>query len=145
MFSRSSGYAIQALIYLAQQPLGRLTGAREIAAAAQIPKPFLWKILRNLSQKKLLRSFKGVRGGYEMARAPGKITIAQILEATRGDDPLQSCILRAGACDDQNPCPLHDLWKNTKRQIERFAKRTTLADIASAQPRARRKGGYRGS
>src|ERR1700757_4141834 len=97
MFSRSSGYAIHALTYLAEQPPGRLTGAREIAAAAQIPRPFLWKILRNLSQKKLLRSFKGVRGGYEMARAPGKITIAQILEATRSDDPLQSCILRAGA------------------------------------------------
>ena len=139
MFSHSSGYAIHALTYLAEQPPGRLTGAREIADAAQIPRPFLWKILRNLSQKKLLRSFKGVRGGYELARPPGKITVAQILEATQSDAPLQSCILRNRACDEQDPCPLHILWKNPRRLIVRFAKRTTLAVIAPPASKARRK------
>ena len=69
MFSRSAGYAVQALAYLAGQPSGKLTGAREIATATHIPMPFLWKILRNLSRTKLVRSFKGVRGGYELARS----------------------------------------------------------------------------
>jgi Rrf2 family protein len=137
-FSRSSGYAIHALTYLAEQPPGRLTGAREIAAA-QIPRPFLWKILRNLSRKKLLRSFKGVRGGYELARAPGKIPIAQILEATQSDAPLQTAYSGRVPCDEQNPCPLHQLWENPKRQIELFTKRTTLADIAKPRSQARRK------
>jgi len=57
MFSRSAGYAVQALTYLAAQPSGKLTGAREIAETLQIPMPFLWKILRNLTRKKLVRSF----------------------------------------------------------------------------------------
>ena len=56
MFSRSAGYSIQALTYLAGQPSGKLTGTREIATASRIPMPYLWKILRNLSQKRLLRS-----------------------------------------------------------------------------------------
>ena len=81
MFSRSAGYAVQALAYLATQSSGRLTGAREIAAATRIPMPFLWKILRNLSRKRLVRSFKGVRGGYELARSAELITIKQVLEA----------------------------------------------------------------
>ena len=68
MFSRTSGYAIQALTHLAGQPSGKLVGATEMAITLGIPKPFLWKILRRLSQKKLVRSFKGVRGGYELAR-----------------------------------------------------------------------------
>ena len=57
MFSRSSGYAIQALTYLADQPSGKLVGAREMATRLERPMPFLWKILRNLSQQKLVRSF----------------------------------------------------------------------------------------
>jgi len=140
MFSRSAGYAIQALIYLAEQPPGQLTGAREIAASAQIPIPFLWKILRNLSQKRLLRSFKGVQGGYELARPPGKITIAQVLNATQGSDLLDACILLHRACDEGNPCPLHGFWRDSKRQLERFVQRTTLADVArsAASPRPKR-------
>jgi len=140
MFSRSSGYAIQALIYLAEQPPGQLTGAREIAAAAQIPIPFLWKILRNLSHKRLLRSFKGVRGGYELAQPPGKITIAQVLNATQGSDLVDGCILLRAPCDERNPCPLHGFWKDSKKQLERFVQRTTLADVArnAASPRPKR-------
>src|SRR5215813_6356591 len=48
MFSRSSGYALQALTYLAAQPSGTLVGAAEIATRLEIPMPFLWKILRKL-------------------------------------------------------------------------------------------------
>jgi Rrf2 family protein len=140
MFSRSAGYAMQALIYLSEQPPGQLTGAREIAAASQIPIPFLWKILRNLSQKRLLRSFKGVRGGYELARPPGKITIAQVLNATQGSDLLDACVLLHAACDERNPCPLHSFWQDSKKQLERFVQRTTLADVAriAASPRPKR-------
>ena len=141
MFSRSAGYAMQALIYLSEQPPGQLTGARQIAAAAEIPIPFLWKILRNLSQRRLLRSFKGVRGGYELARPPGKITIAQVLNATQGSDLLDACILLHRACDERNPCPLHRFWKDSKRQLERFVQRTTLADVARSAPSPRPKRG----
>jgi hypothetical protein len=58
VFSRSAGYEVQALTYLPAQPPGKLTGAREIAIAVKIPMPFSWKILRNLSQQKLVRSLK---------------------------------------------------------------------------------------
>ncbi|MBV9610531.1 MAG: Rrf2 family transcriptional regulator, partial [Acidobacteria bacterium] len=82
MFSRSAGYAVQALTYLAGQPSGKLAGAREIAEATQIPMPFLWKILRNLARKKLVRSFKGVCGGYELARAAERISVSEVLAAS---------------------------------------------------------------
>jgi len=77
MFSRSAGYSIQALTYLAgQPPPGNLTGAREIAAA-RIPMPFLWKIRPNLSQQKWQerprRTYQGGRhdceNGWDMAHS----------------------------------------------------------------------------
>jgi Rrf2 family transcriptional regulator, iron-sulfur cluster assembly transcription factor len=130
MFSRSAGYAIQALTYLAAQPSGKLTGAREIAAEAEIPMPFLWKILRNLSQKKLVRSFKGVRGGYELARAAEKISVSEVLAASPDARHADVCVLGLEQCNDAAPCPLHHSWKGVKTQINELLRETTLADLA---------------
>jgi Rrf2 family protein len=139
MFSRSAGYAVQALTYLAAQPSGKLTGAREIGAAAKIPMPFLWKILRHLSQEKLLRSFKGVRGGYELARPAEKITLGQILAVTPDSGLASSCVLGLSQCDDKDSCPLHDLWKKVRGEIDEMMQGTTLADLARTAPKASRK------
>jgi Rrf2 family transcriptional regulator, iron-sulfur cluster assembly transcription factor len=132
MFSRSAGYAVQALAYLARQPSGKLTGAREIAEAEKIPTPFLWKILRNLSQKKLVRSFKGVHGGYELARDAKKITVSEILQATPDNDLSTICVLGLERCNDENPCCLHNSWKSIRVKINSLMGQTTLADLARA-------------
>src|SRR5580704_15061409 len=130
MFSRSSGYAVQALTYLAAQPPGKLTGAREIAGEAQIPMPFLWKILRNLSEKKLVRSFKGVHGGYELARPAAAIRVYEVLAAGHDGDIPGNCVLGLAQCNDREPCPMHAYWKGVREQIEATIKTTTLADMA---------------
>ena len=129
MFSRSSGYAIQALTYLASQPSGRLVGAREIATSLDIPMPFLWKILRKLSQMKLLRSFKGVHGGYELARPASSIRMTEILQIGH-DNGTGQCVLGLTLCNDAQPCPLHAHWKDIREQIEKRIKSTRLSDLA---------------
>ena len=139
MFSRSAGYAVQALAYLATQPPGRLIGAREIARATQIPMPFLWKILRNLSRKKLVRSFKGVRGGYELARAAERISVRQILEAAHDRGRLANCVLGLGPCDERHPCVLHDSWTDVRTRMDSFLEETTLAELATAHRPSRRR------
>jgi Rrf2 family protein len=129
MFSRSSGYAVQALTYLAAQPSGKLVGAREMATSLEIPMPFLWKILRKLSEKKLVRSFKGVRGGYELARPARSIRVSEVLAAGREGDQMGRCVLGLDKCDDHDPCPLHSPWKSLRKQMESRFQVTTLADL----------------
>ncbi len=82
MFSRPTKYAVRAMTYLASQPVGRLTGAKEISEKEQIPMPFLWKILHELVRRNLVRSFKGIHGGYELARPSTQITLKEIIEST---------------------------------------------------------------
>ena len=130
MFSRSSGYAIQALTYLAAQPSGRLVGAREIATNLQIPMPFLWKILRKLRQEKLVRSFKGVHGGYELARPALSIRLSEILLGGRDSGLLGDCLLGLSTCNDEEPCQLHPHWKDVREQIEKRVKNTRLSELA---------------
>jgi Rrf2 family iron-sulfur cluster assembly transcriptional regulator len=138
MFARSSGYAVKALTRLAGQPSGKLVGAREMATTLDIPMPFLWKILRRLGQKKLVRSFKGVRGGYQLARPAETIYVREILMASQ-DNHVGRCILGLAQCDDQAPCPLHSHWKDLRAEIEHTLETTTIADLAGNAKQSRRR------
>ncbi|HKZ53319.1 MAG TPA: Rrf2 family transcriptional regulator [Candidatus Acidoferrales bacterium] len=130
MFSRSAEYAVRAMVFLANQPPGRLTGAREVSEAEQIPGAFLWKILQNLTRRKLIRSFKGVHGGYELARPAVEITLEDIVEATDGQEVVTGCVLGLAECSEENPCPLHNSWKEVKTKLTEMLEQTTLADLA---------------
>ena len=138
MFARSSGYAVKALTHLAGQPSGKLVGAREMATTLDIPMPFLWKILRRLGKKKLVRSFKGVRGGYQLARPAETIYVREILMASQ-DNHVGRCILGLAQCDDQAPCPLHSHWKDLRAEIEHTLETTTIADLAGIAKQSRRR------
>ena len=140
VFSRTAEYATRAMTYLALQPPGKLTGAREIAEAERIPSPFLWKILQQLARRKLIRSFKGQRGGYELARPPEQITLHTVVVSTDGEELLRDCVLGMERCDEAHPCPLHESWKSIRTQLAALLEQTTLADLArTAQRTSRRK------
>jgi Rrf2 family protein len=129
LFSRSGEYAIRAMTFLAGLPAGRLAGAREISEAEHIPIPFLWKILQNLARRKLIRSFKGLRGGYQLARPASEITLHMVLDITDPTDRISSCVLGLPNCSDENACPLHDTWKELRMRMAAMLDTNTLADL----------------
>lgn len=137
LFSRSTEYAIRAMTFLAAQEPGKLAGAREISGAEKVPMPFLWKILQLLTRRKLVRSFKGIRGGYELARPADRVTLSEIVLATDGADFRESCVLGLPECDNANPCPLHDRWKEIRMGMTEMLDHTSLADLAEVTRRRR--------
>jgi Rrf2 family protein len=92
--------------------------------------PFLWKILHMLGRRRLVRSFKGIHGGYELACRAKEIPLSTIVNATDGVQFRESCVLGLPECDNQNPCPLHDQWKNIRGDMVRMLDDTSLADLA---------------
>jgi Rrf2 family iron-sulfur cluster assembly transcriptional regulator len=130
MFSRSAEYAIRAMTFLANQPAGKLTGAREISQSEEIPMPFLWKILQNLARRRLVRSFKGVGGGYMLARSAEAICLQDILKATEDKSLTEGCVLGLAVCSEEKPCPMHFSWKEIRERLETLVCGTTLADLA---------------
>jgi Rrf2 family protein len=130
LFSRSAEYGIRAMTFLALQTGGKLSGAREISEAEKIPMPYLWKILRLLTRRKLVRSFKGVGGGYELARPADRVKVSDVLLATDGADHRQGCVLGLPECDNRNPCPLHDRWKEVRTAMTEMLDNTSLANLA---------------
>ena len=141
MFSRSTEYAIRAMAVLAKQPTGKLCGAREIADSAAIPRPFLWKILQNLTRKRLLRSFKGVRGGYELAKPAHRISVLDIIDATTPAEALAGCMLGFGNCDSMHPCALHLVWANFSKDLTTKFRKTSLTELARLSTQRKRRNG----
>lgn len=138
IFSHTAEYAVRAVTYLAQQPPGTLVGSREVSEAAGVPMPFLSKVLQRLARQRLVRSFKGLRGGYELARPAEEITLHMLLAATGGNSQSDRCVLGLAACSEAAPCPLHDSWKGIRGQIVNLLEQTTVADLVRAAVTAQR-------
>ncbi len=130
LFPRSTEYAIRAMTFLASREPGKRAGAREISGAENIPMPFLWKILQTLTRRRLIRSFKGMYGGYELAAAAYQVPLSAIVAATDGAEIRDSCVLGLPECDNCNPCPLHEQWKSIRAGMNHMLDETSLADLA---------------
>jgi Rrf2 family protein len=76
--SKKTEYALAALGHLAEQP-GRVASAREIAAAQALPAPLLINILKNLQGHGLLRSTRGVKGGYQVAQDLATVSLHELI------------------------------------------------------------------
>lgn len=132
LFSRTAEYAIRAMTHLANLPPGKLAGARAISTAEKIPIPFLWKILQTLGHRRLIRSFRGLHGGYELAVAAEQVTLLSIIQAMEIVGPLDRCALGLAPCGDGPTCPMHDAWKGLRERAVSMLEQNTLADLARA-------------
>jgi Rrf2 family protein len=81
--SAKADYGVRALLALAAAAPTRLT-VEELATRQNLPRKFLEAILSDLRRAGLARSHRGVEGGYELARPPGQITVADVLRALHG-------------------------------------------------------------
>ena len=93
--SRSSAYAVHAVVYMAQQQdTHELVTSHSIAEDQGMPERFLVKLLRPLVNNRVLQSLKGPNGGYRLARPASTISLLEIIEAVdgtiRGVSPLAS-------------------------------------------------------
>ncbi len=130
LFSKTTGYAIRALVYLARQEEACLCGLQEIAEEEDIPSAYLGKILGDLRKHRLLHSVKGINGGYELLKSPKEITLWDVVFIM---DPLtncDTCILGLNSCDDGNPCALHGSWLPVKGELINMLQTKTIAQIA---------------
>ena len=132
IFSRTSQYAIQALIYLATQPNGRRMLNREIAQNLDVPSAYLAKILQSLSGEKLLHSSRGRHGGFSLRYGAEKTSLLDIVLLTEGARVERECLLGLKACTDETACPLHRKWKPVKKEILAYFGSVTLIGLAQA-------------
>ena len=121
--TQESDYAIRICIVL--NLIGGKTGATEIAEKACITQQFALKILRKLTAEGIVKSYKGVYGGYELARDAQNLTVLEIIEAIDGKLYINKCL----SCDAE--CSRNQKKSDCKMHIAFGAINKKLADNLS--------------
>lgn len=131
--STRGDYACRALLSLVLHGDGSPTSVRDIADRTSLPQPYLEQILLALKGAGIVRSKRGVGGGYVLSRPADEITLASIVSAVDGPiavgdfgEPHQN-----GACDHEGQCVLLAVWANVGDQVRSLLEAQTLADIAA--------------
>ncbi|MBZ5729362.1 MAG: Rrf2 family transcriptional regulator [Acidobacteriia bacterium] len=115
-------YALQAIFDLASQRAGMPVRIADIARRQRIPQKFLELILAGLRQGGFVESRRGAEGGYLLARAPGAITVGEVLRAVEGQHGRS----RAGR---KSETPFSDLWQRVDGAVSEIIDQTTFADL----------------
>lgn len=130
--STRGDYAARALVSLAlHAEASGPTSVRDIAERTGLPQPYLEQILLAVKGAGLVRSKRGVGGGYVLAREPEEITLAEIVSAVDGPIAVGDFGLphEDGACDHEGECVLLAIWGDAGEQMRRLLGAVTLADV----------------
>ena len=123
LLTKTSELAIHSLLYLAQKPAGYLLNPSEIAEQLEESQTYISKVLRMIAQGGLVRSRRGVAGGFELVRQPRDITLLDIVEICQGTIPGNYCG-RASVSDVGKTCgyhqAMHDLRDSTRAALARW-------------------------
>jgi len=130
--STRGDYAARALLSLTLHTEAAPTSVREIAERTALPQPYLEQILLALKGAGIVRSKRGVGGGYVLAREPKDILLSEIVRAV--DGPITAGDFGEphtdGACDHEGQCVLLAIWGAAGSHMREFLNSFSLADIA---------------
>jgi Rrf2 family protein len=126
--TRETDYAIRCVYYLSGKKSG-VTMVDEISKEMKIPNSFLAKILQKLSKASLVKSRRGVKGGFELTRAPQEISLLEVIEAVQGPVAMNICALDEALCEFSSACSIHPVWVEVRREVEKILRRKNFADL----------------
>ena len=130
LITKASEYAILSLIVLskAEKPMG----SESLAVQLSIPKSFLAKILQSLAKANILKSYKGINGGFTLAHDTKDISMLQVMTAVEGKGPaVFECSPSIDDCpsDKASLCSIWPFLNKLQGKIDSFLGELTLADI----------------
>lgn len=129
MFSQTTEYALRATVWLAQNT-GTPQTTQQIAEATKVPLGYLAKVLQALGKAGVVRSARGLHGGFELVKAPEMVSILEIIAVVEPIRRIRSCPLDLNA-HRLKLCPLHKKMDQALAMIEETFSSTTLADIVN--------------
>lgn len=136
--TRDGEYGVRAILYLAGQPSGSVSLISEIAEAQEVPRSYLSKIMQHLVKSGLVKSRRGAKGGFFLAREPHEITVRQAIEAVEGPIFLNICLIKKGECHRDEFCPVHLVWVEAQRKLFEVLDGKTMAQLVEDAQKLKR-------
>jgi Rrf2 family protein len=129
MISQTVEYALRAIVTIAQHQ-GAAVTAQKIAAITRVPAPYLSKLMQGLVRNGVVRSQRGVHGGFVLTKDPTQLTVLDVVDSVDPIRRILECPLGISSHGDLL-CPLHRRLDNALQSIEQLFRVTTIAELLS--------------
>lgn len=126
--SKLTDYATVVMAALAERPDERLSATR-LSEITRLETPTVAKVLKALAGSDLVIAYRGVQGGYQLARPAGEISVAAVIRAMEGPIALTECSLDSGICSHEPKCRLRGNWQRIGQAVESVLERLSIVDI----------------
>ena len=133
--STKGRYGLQILIDLATHDPEKPRMLKDIAESQQISEKYISRLVIDLRRAGLIRSVRGVKGGFHLAKLPEEITLLKVLETMEGPVSVVECVKSPEKCKRQMLCPARSIWKKLNDDIRGLTSKITLDDILNAYRR----------
>jgi Rrf2 family nitric oxide-sensitive transcriptional repressor len=129
--SLTAEYALRAVAYLAME-YGEPRTVHQIAEATQVPADYLSKVLQELSKLGLVRSQRGLYGGFSLLRDPAELTVLEVVQAVSPIHRITQCPLHREGHEPGHLCPLHQLLDEAVAYLEQSFNDATIANLVNS-------------
>ena len=133
--STKGRYGLRILIDLATHDPEKPRMLKDIAESQQISEKYISRLVIDLRRAGLIRSVRGVKGGFHLAKLPEEITLLKVLETMEGPLSVVECVKSPEKCKRQMLCPARSIWKKLNDDIRGLTSQITLDDILNAYRR----------
>ncbi len=122
-------YGARALMEFAKNYNQGPLSLKEVSSLQEIPLKYLEQIVIVLKDAKLITSFRGPAGGYELSKDPKKIRLLEIIEVLEGSISVVHCVHDPSSCGRVEECAFNDVWRKVTKATSKVLKSVTLADM----------------
>jgi len=138
--STKGRYGLRALIDLAEYGEHDAVSVISISERQHISESYLEQLFRLLKKAGLVNSIRGAGGGYQLARDPKEISVAEVLRALEGDLEPVSCsaLSEDSPCDAADMCVTKHVWKRLNEAIEDALESMTISELVTDSRRVHR-------
>jgi Rrf2 family protein len=130
---RNTDYALRAMVNLAGHYGEDPVSTRDISQSEDISYQLACKLMQKLNNAGLVKSSMGPNGGFVLSRTPGKINLAEIIDAIQGPLSLSRCLLGENVCKKQNNCPITVKLTKLQKNIGDYLQSITLDELLQHQ------------
>lgn len=127
--TRQTEYAIRGLQELARRNDDAPVQLKLIAGTCEVSDAFLAKIFQMLAQAGVVKSHRGVKGGFSLGRDASEITLREIVEICEGGIALNHCLRNVDPCQDAETCSVANVWREAQTALTGALDKTSLADV----------------
>jgi len=127
--TKMSRSGTRAIFDIAYNSVGLPIQVKDISNRQEIPLRFLEQIFHRLKNANIVKSVKGPKGGYLLAKEPERITVKDIIKAMKEPADIVFCVDNPAKCQRSKHCVTRLVWKEAAEKINKFFDSVSFADL----------------